>query len=98
MKRFFLLFQFSSTRLPEANSAATTGEAPQNRQFARSSRFLAFRSPSDQLCVLAMPSWQVDDRPEAGLVGSKYRLGAVVLRASSKDSARRSRGFLQAWL
>src|SRR5271156_5829439 len=64
MKRFPFLFQFSSSRLSGADSASTTGETRQNRQPARTSRLVAFRSPSDQLCVLAMPCWQGDDRSE----------------------------------
>jgi hypothetical protein len=98
MKRFPFLFQFSSTRFSEAHLAATTGEAEQKRQLAKNSRFLTFRSPSDQLCILAMPSWQVADRPEASFKGSTYRLGAEARRASSKDSARHCRGFFQIWL
>jgi hypothetical protein len=65
MKLFPYLFQFVSPRLSEtANSAATATplETPQNQSFTRRPMFLAFRSPSDQLCVIAVPPCQVNDR------------------------------------
>jgi hypothetical protein len=63
MKLFPYLFQFVSPRLSEAaNSAATLLETSQNQSLTRRSMFLAFRSPGDQLCVIAVPPCQVKDR------------------------------------
>jgi hypothetical protein len=66
MKLFPYLFQFTSPRLSQGdNSATTLCEAPQNQQGTRYSLFVAFRSPSDQQCVIAVPSCRTYDRSEA---------------------------------
>ncbi|HSZ27667.1 MAG TPA: hypothetical protein VK768_05735 [Chthoniobacterales bacterium] len=67
MKLFPLLFQFASPRFSGAdNVAATTNEASGHQQSARHSLFVSFRSPNDQQCVIAVPSYRVDHRSKAG--------------------------------
>jgi hypothetical protein len=66
MKLFPYLFQFVSPRLSQADKlAATSDQAAPDRKSAQDSLFLAFRSPSDQQCVIAVPSYQVYDRPKS---------------------------------
>jgi hypothetical protein len=56
------LFQFCSTRHSDISGAEPIRQAPQNQTPAQQKLFYAFRSPSDQLCVVVMRSWQIDDR------------------------------------
>lgn len=64
MKLLPYLFQFASTRFSEAHSTQTTPEFPQNENIARNSIFLAFRSPSDQLCIIATRSRRTDNQSD----------------------------------
>src|ERR1700728_262080 len=56
------LFQFCSTRQSQTSRGEMIRQVAQNQTPAQLKFFCAFRSPSDQLCVVAMRSWQVDDR------------------------------------
>jgi hypothetical protein len=68
MKLFPYLFQFASPRLTEAEkSAFNFDEEHRDQSCARGPLFLAFRSPSDQLCVVSVPSCKVGDRPKFGV-------------------------------
>jgi hypothetical protein len=70
MKRFFFLFQFISTRLSQSDTPAeTTCKRPPIQKGLRRGLFLAFRSPNDQQCVIAVPS--CDDGTESGFPYSK---------------------------
>jgi hypothetical protein len=63
MKLFPYLFQFTSPRLTEAEkSAATPLEGQPSQRCGQRPLFLSFRSPSDQLWVVAVPSRQVGER------------------------------------
>jgi hypothetical protein len=63
MKLFPYLFQFTSPRLTEAeNSGPTSYEGQPDQRSARRPLLLSFRSPSDQLWVVAVPSRQVSER------------------------------------
>ncbi len=73
MKLFPYLFQFFSPRLSEADGLVSRTSRPsQNEPSKRLPLFLAFRSPSDQLCVVAMPSCQIGDGREADEPDSAY--------------------------
>ena len=63
MKLFPYLFQFTSPRLTEAeNSAPTSYEGQPDQRSSRRPLLLSFRSPSDQLWIVAVPSRQVGER------------------------------------
>jgi hypothetical protein len=81
MKLFPYLFQFASPRLTEAEKSHVV--QPDQRS-ARPSQLLAFRSPSDQLWVVAVPSRQVGDRPEFDVRDSLAR--AVTVRPAHEKS------------
>ncbi len=67
------LFQFVSAKYSEAdNSTAATRGTAQNRRGMRRLLFFVFRSPSDQQCVIAVPSCQVDDRAGFGSPDSNH--------------------------
>ena len=62
MKLFPYLFQFTSPRLTEAEkSAPTSHEGQPDQMCAQRPLFLSFRSPNDQLWVVAVPSRQVGE-------------------------------------
>jgi hypothetical protein len=63
MKLFPYLFQFASTRLSESSPTGTVREASHYPSSIRCSVFLPFRSPSDQLCVVALRSWGAEVLP-----------------------------------
>ena len=63
MKLFPYLFQFTSPRLTEAEESAPTSHQGQpDQRCAQRPLFLSFRSPSDQLCIIAVPSRQIGER------------------------------------
>src|ERR1700722_11142622 len=68
MKFFPHLFQFASLRFCESGQLARkTQQAAPDRRNRQDALFLAFRSPSDQQLVIAVPSCQDYDRSEARL-------------------------------
>jgi hypothetical protein len=63
MKLFPYLFQFTSPRLTEAEkSAPTSHEGQPDQRCAQRPLFLSFRSPSDQLWIVTVPSRQIGER------------------------------------
>jgi hypothetical protein len=63
MKLFPYLFQFTSPRLTEdEKSTPTPHEGQSDQGCAQRPLFLSFRSPSDQLWIVAVPSRQVGER------------------------------------
>jgi len=73
MKLFPYLFQFCSPRFSEAdNLISKTRPASRNDGDKRRPLFLAFRSPSDQLCVVAIPSCQLEADLDADQPNSAY--------------------------
>jgi hypothetical protein len=73
MKLFPHLFQFFSPRLSEADRLVSKTSRPsQNEPSNRLPFFLAFRSPSDQLCVVAIPSFQIEAGRDADEPVSAY--------------------------
>jgi hypothetical protein len=68
MKFFPHLFQLGSLRFSETGKLARkTHQAAPDRRNRQDALFLAFRSPSDQQFVIAVPSCQDYDRSEARL-------------------------------
>jgi hypothetical protein len=63
MKLFPYLFQFTSPRLTEAEkSTPTSDEGQPDQRYAQRPLYLSFRSPSDQLWIVAVPSRQIGER------------------------------------
>jgi hypothetical protein len=68
MKLFPYLFQFASPRLTEAEkSAFTSHEGQPDQRRAPGPLFLSFRSPSDQMWLVSVPSCRVGDQPKFGV-------------------------------
>src|ERR1700760_82520 len=63
MKLLPFLFQFASPRFSEANQLiAVSRKSMPDQGGAAGSLFLPFRSPSNQQCVVAIRSWQNNQR------------------------------------
>jgi hypothetical protein len=71
MKLFAYLFQLVSERRSEPRSEiAAARELPQNRRPQACVMFIGYRSPNDQLQVIALPRSRSEEWPRSGFPNS----------------------------